>query len=215
MAVSEFKYGRQKELKYISHLDIVRLWERALKRTNIPVAYSQGFNPRPRLSFGLPLAVGMTSEAEMLDIFLEQLISPRYLTINLSGQLPIGIDIYEVQEVGLKVPSLQSQACRVEYSITVETNRSQEEVRLAVRDFLKCKHIRWQHIRDNKTRQYDIRELVEDLTILNHRDNDYDLHTTLKISARPEQVVAALGFNEYPKSIHRTKILIDSAIDNN
>ena len=64
------KFGRGRKLKYISHLDLMRLWERGLRRAGVPVAYSEGFNPRPRLSFASPLAVGTTSESELLDILL-------------------------------------------------------------------------------------------------------------------------------------------------
>jgi radical SAM-linked protein len=54
-------FARGKELKYISHLDLMRLWQRALRRADIPLAYSQGFSPHPRLSIAAPLAIGVTS----------------------------------------------------------------------------------------------------------------------------------------------------------
>ena len=208
------KFSRGRELKYISHLDLMRLWERALRRAVIPMAYSEGFNPRPRLSFGSPLAVGTTSDSELLDISLEQRISPHHLMANVTKQLPNGIAIYEVQEVGLKVPSLQSQTNHAEYTVTVETDRSPEEVKLAVQDFLKREHMQWQHVRDKKTREYNIRALVEDIVILEHHDDDCTLNMRLKISGRSEQVVLALGFKSHPKSIHRTNIIFDSAIGN-
>ena len=205
------KYSRGSELKYISHLDLMRLWERALKRAGIPVAYSEGFNPRPRLSFGSPLAVGITSESELLDIFLEQRISPHHLMTNASSQLPDGIAICEVQEVGLKVPSMQSQATMAEYNITVKTDRSLKEVTLAVENFLKREHMQWQHIRDKKTKEYDIRALVEDIQVLDCQNGECALAIKLKISGRPEQIAAALGFTGHPDSIHRTNIILDTA----
>ena len=208
------KFSRGQELKYISHLDLMRLWERALRRAVIPMAYSEGFNPRPRLSFGSPLAVGTTSDSELLDISLEQRISPHHLMANVTKQLPNGIAIYEVQEVGLKVPSLQSQTGYAEYTVTVETDRSPEEVKLAVQDFLKREHMQWQHVRDKKIREYDIRALVEDIQFLNCQSNECTLRLKLKISARPEQIALALGFTNYPKSIHRTNIIVDTAIGN-
>jgi len=189
----------------------MRLWERSLRRASIPIAYSEGFNPRPRLSFSSPLAVGTTSEAELMDIYLEQRISPHHLTTNLSGQLPNGIAISEVQEVGLKVPSLQSQTSHAEYAVTVETDKSQQEVKLAIQDFLNREHMQWQHIRDTKIREYDIRGLVGDIKIVDHQDNKCSFSIRLKISGRPEQVVLALGFTNHPKSIHRTDIIVDTA----
>ena len=178
------------------------------------MAYSEGFNPRPRLSFGSPLAVGITSESELLDIYLEQRISPNHLMDNISRQLPNGIAIFEVQEVGLKVPSLQSQTSHAEYAVAIETNRPTAEVKLAVQDFLMCQHMQWQHIRDRKTREYDIRALVEDIKILEHHDDACTIGMRLRISGRPEQVALALGFKSHPKSIHRTNIIVDPAIGN-
>jgi len=204
------KYSRSIELKYISHLDLMRLWERTFKRAGIPVAYSEGFNPRPRLSFGSPLAVGITSESELLDIFLEQRISPHHLMTNVSNQLPDGIAICELQEVGLKVPSMQSQATLAEYEVTVKTDKSLKEVTLVAEDFLNCEHIQWQHIRDKKTKEYDIRALVENIHVLDCQNGECTLEMRLKISARAEQIAAALGFSGHPDSIHRTNIILDT-----
>jgi len=186
----------------------MRLWERALRRASIPVAYSEGFNPRPRLSFGSPLAVGITSDGELLDIFLEQRISLYHLKTCMHKQLPSGVSISEVQEIALKVPSLQSQAIRAEYTVVVNMDKPKEQIQSAIQDFLKRNHINWQHKRDNKIRAYDIREIVEDVQIAGQKDNDYTLSMRLKISGRPEQVTAALGFNKHPQSIHRTKIIL-------
>ena len=203
------KFGRDCKLKYISHLDLMRLWERALRRAGIPVAYSQGFNPRPRMSFASPLAVGITSESELLDILLEQRISTEHFISSMSKQLPSGIDIREISEVGLKVPSLQSQATLAEYTVMVSTDRSTDEAKSALRDFLKLEHMQWKHIRDNKTRQYDIRALVKDVTLSECGDGRCRLQMTLKIGARPEQVALALGFKNHPNLIHCTSIILD------
>ncbi|KPK23033.1 MAG: hypothetical protein AMJ70_04475, partial [Dehalococcoidia bacterium SG8_51_3] len=64
------KYCRGEELKYISHLDIMRLWQRALNRAGISLAYSEGFHPHPKISLAAPLAIGVTSEAELMDVTL-------------------------------------------------------------------------------------------------------------------------------------------------
>ena len=71
------KYTKGEKVKYISHLDFMRLVQRALRRAEIPVAYSKGFNPHPRLSFASALAVGTTSDGEYLDIILEKEMDPK------------------------------------------------------------------------------------------------------------------------------------------
>ena len=64
------RFSRGEELKFISHLDIIRLWERALRRARIGLAYSEGFSPHPRISLAAPLSLGITSDAELMDVVL-------------------------------------------------------------------------------------------------------------------------------------------------
>ena len=58
------RFSRGEEIKYISHLDIMRMWERVLRRAELPLAYSEGFSHHPRISLAVPLAIGVTSDAE-------------------------------------------------------------------------------------------------------------------------------------------------------
>ena len=187
----------------------MRLWERALRRAGIPIAYSEGFNPRPRMALGSPLAVGVTSDGELLDLFLEQRISPYHLTTSISKELPDGISILEVAEMGLKVPSLQSRANQADYIVTITSDKTPEQIQSAVDSFLDAKHIEWQHKRDKKIREYDIRALVQYLQVIGGKNNEFQIGMRLKISGRPEQVCAALGFSDHPSLIHRTGIILD------
>ncbi len=74
------RFTRGEEIKFISHLDIMRLWHRAFNRAGIQLAYSEGFNPHPRMSLAAPLALGVTSEAELMDIVLTRWSSPQAFT---------------------------------------------------------------------------------------------------------------------------------------
>lgn len=69
-----FRFSRGEELKFIGHLDILRLFERAFKRAGIQVAHSEGFNPRPRIVFAQPMPLGLTSEGEFADVELAEQI---------------------------------------------------------------------------------------------------------------------------------------------
>ena len=82
------KYRRGEEVKYIAHLDIMRLWQRALNRAGIALAYSEGFHPHPKISLAAPLAVGVTSEAELVDIALAKQVSPHFFIAAVNQQLP-------------------------------------------------------------------------------------------------------------------------------
>ena len=74
------RFSRGEDVKYISHLDLIRLWQRALNRAGIPLTYSRGFNPHPQISMALALAMGVTSEAELMDIYVDKFISPHNFT---------------------------------------------------------------------------------------------------------------------------------------
>ena len=87
------KFGRGEELKFLSHLDLMRLWERALRRAELPLAYSEGFTPHPRVALAAPLSVGVTSEAELMDVFLSRWVAPQSFVTQAKKQLPQGLKI--------------------------------------------------------------------------------------------------------------------------
>ena len=208
------RFSRGEEIKFISHLDIMRLWERAFHRAQIPLAYSEGFSPHPRLSLAAPLAVGVTSEAELMDVFVTKLVSPHWLTDAVIRQLPPGIEILGVYQMGLSVPSLQSQVRYAEYRLEVETSEGEENVASAVSSLLSVEHLQWHHQRDTGQRNYDLRALIDDLWLIDCRQSYCILGMRLNCnsggSGRPEQVALALGFAHYPKSIHRTKLILEA-----
>ncbi len=91
-------YERGENTKYVSHLDFVRVFGRAMRRAQIPIAYSEGFNPHPLLTFALPLPVGHTSECELLEITLAEDIPKEEIVSKLNGVLPAGITVKEAFE---------------------------------------------------------------------------------------------------------------------
>lgn len=208
-------FARGDAMKYISHLDVMRFWERALRRAQIPVAYSEGFSPHAQIALAAPLAVGMTSEAELMDVFLEEPMQPREFIRQLSDQIPEGIAISAAQEVGLALPSMQADMQFAEYSVDVPTadTRSVTSVQAAVDAFLAADTIAWEHKRENETRSYDIRAQVETIAIAASNEASITLAMRLKNdntgSGRPEQIVAALGLPS-PTRVHRTKLILAS-----
>ena len=206
------RFSRGQEVKFISHLDIMRLWHRALIRAGISLAYSEGFNPHPRMSLAAPLAVGVTSEAELMDITLTRFVSPHFFTSAVGQQLPPGIEILQAYPVAPTLPSLQSQVRYVEYKVEVETEKEQKDVESALASLLSVEHLPWQHQRDTGPRKYDLRALIDDLWLIDWRSGyctiGMRLHCDSNGSGRPEQVAAALGFTHYPQSLHRTKLVL-------
>jgi radical SAM-linked protein len=95
--MKQFRYGlkfsKLAPLHFIGHLDLMRLWERAWRRANLPVVYSEGFNPHPKMSLAQPLAVGLESEAEYLEFYLKVSLAPEAIKKSLSAVLPAGINL--------------------------------------------------------------------------------------------------------------------------
>ena len=207
------RFCRGQEVKFISHLDILRLWQRALHRAEIPLAYSEGFNPHPRISLAAPLPIGVTSQAELMGILCTKWVSPHFFTAAVSQQLPPGIEILQVYQVALTMPSLQSQVRYAEYRVEVETEKGQEDIESALTKLLSMKHLPWQRQRDTDTRNYDLRALINDLWLIDWYSRYCTIGMRLRCdnsgSGRPEQVTTALGFTHHPQLILRTKLILE------
>ena len=205
------RFSRREEIKFISHLDIMRLWQRALHRAGIPLAYTEGFSPHPRISLAAPLAVGVTSQAELMDTFCTKWVSPHFFTDAVSQQLPPGIEILQVYSVAPTMPSLQSQVGYAEYEVELETEKDKPSIESALASLLSAKKLPWHHERDTGTRSYDLRALIDDLWLIDWRSGYCTVGMRLRCdsggSGRPEQVAAALGFS-HPTSIRRTKLIL-------
>lgn len=207
------RFCRGQEVKFISHLDILRLWQRAIHRAEIPLAYSEGFNPHPRISLAAPLPIGVTSQAELMGTLCTQPVSPHFFTAAVSQQLPPGIEILQVYQVALTMPSLQSQVRSAEYRIELETEKGQKDIESALTKLLSMKQLPWQHQRDTVIRNYDLRALIDDLWLIDWQSGYCTLGMRLRCdnsgSGRPEQVATALGFIHHPQLIHRTKLILE------
>ena len=209
------RFKRGQEVKFISHLDLIRLWQRAVHRARIPVAYSEGFSPHPRISLAAPLAIGVTSEAELMDVYLNKWVSPHFFTNALGQQLPSGIEIIQVYPITTNQPSLQSKVRFAEYRVTVETEQDKPDVEAAIDNLLSTEYLPWQHYRDTGPRNYDLRALIDDLWLADYYHPYYTIGMRLRCdsngSGRPEQVTLALGFPQYPQSIHRTRLILSTS----
>jgi radical SAM-linked protein len=206
------KFSRGTEIKFISHLDIVRLWQRAFNRAGIEIAYSTGFTPHPRISLAAPLPLGVTSEAELMDIFCIKGVAPHFFVSAVNQQLPAGMTVDKVYPMSFDLPSLQSLVSLAEYKVELNTENGPQDVKKALETLLALEHLPWQHQRDTGPHHYDIRALINDLWMIEWTPPVGILGMRLQCdsngSGRPEQVAAALGFTERPKSVHRIQLIL-------
>lgn len=131
-------FSKDGPARFLSHLDLVRTFERAVRRAGLPVAFSQGFNPHPRFSFAAPLPVGVAGEQEYLDIELEQNISPKEIFFRLSGVFPAGLQIKEVRPLEDNAPPLLAALEKAGYEVEAELSEAVTNAALQknIRSFL-------------------------------------------------------------------------------
>ncbi len=206
-------FSRDEATKYISHLDMMRYWERAFRRAGFRITMSQGFHPHPRFSLASPLPVGVTSEGEVLDVYLDDFVEPRDFLKRLSPQMVPSIQVLTVEEASLQSPSLQSALRFSDYTVTVEAQASFDEAQQRVAQLLAQTALPWEHVRDGDRKAYDLRPLINQLSVAEARQGTVVLAMRLKTdssaSGRPEQVARALGFEEPPLAVHRVRLLFE------
>ena len=205
-------FGRGAQLRFITHLDLMRFWERALRRAEVDVAYSEGFSPHPQISLAAPLPVGVTSRGELMDVFLAARSTPELFIRALCPQLPPGLAIHSVEEVEMGLPSIQSQMRSAEYEVLLPGATDTEAVLAGIATLLARTEIPWQHKREKEVRSYDLRPLIQSLALC---AGDAGARLQMRLRAdnvatgRPDQVLAAMGLAaDLP--IERTGLILAS-----
>ncbi len=212
-AVQRFRitYGISGALIYASVLDMGRLWERLLRRAEVPLVYSQGFNPHPRLQFAAPLPVGYSSEYELLDIWLAEPMDAAEVQQLVTAQSPDGLAIAQVAEVRLDAPSPQSQMQRARYRVTLRASVGEVELRAALQRLLSSATLLRERIKKGRMAGYDLRPLIDELAIVGGEGDCFTIDMLLCAGApgsgRPEEVVSALGVEVRDLAIRRTALL--------
>ena len=137
------KYKKEDDMIFISHLDLQRLLQRAFRRAEINLSYSQGFNPHPKMSYGNALALGVESQGEYVDIEIEDDISVEEFLKRINEELPKGVEFIKGEEITPQTPSLSSQIEYGEYlfNIDLEKPLSKELVKSRVLEFVKSESI--------------------------------------------------------------------------
>jgi radical SAM-linked protein len=210
-------FAKKKEIKYIAHLDLALAWERALRRAQIKLAYSQGFNPRPKMQFASSLPLGSTGSAEIIDIVVDEPVEPETALINIRAKLPAGLVLHSVEPVPYKAPSLQDLVRQADYEVLVETSLTATDLQKRIDDLLRAKSILETRRRRGKEEKFDLRPLLYNLQLDSVVHGDALLH--MRVAAgqhgnlRPESVLKALGLEEQWAEIDRTRLIFKDELD--
>ena len=192
-------------MRYTGHLDLHKLWERAARRAELPLAYSQGFHPQPKMNLASALPLGFSSRCEVLDMRLERDIALEGLPERLNNTLPSGLQVLNVEQVEERAPALQTQVVSAEYEVRMIDSGFGEDTKRRIQSVMESESI----ARTRRGKQYDLRPLIEDLDILEDR-------IVMKLAARegatgrPEEVLDVLGIAFEETRIERTRLIFYS-----
>lgn len=195
------KFNKKNYLKYISHLDAMRLFERAFQRAEIPMEFSQGFNQRPKFSIASPISLGIESQGEYMDVELREDMDPEDFKNRLNKVLPKDMQILEVRKPKEKktIASLITWA-RYNFLISQEDAMGIEEIREKLNNWLKQDQIIIERLR-KKGRQKvlkteNIKDSIGEFIILNIQENSLEVQALIKTGSvenlRPFDFVEAL-----------------------
>jgi len=199
-------FSKQGALRYTGHLDLHKLWERAARRAELPLAYSQGFHPQPKMNIAAALPLGFSSRCEVLDMRLEHDIPLDGLEEKLQETLPIGIRVSAIESVDERVPALQTQVISAEYEVTLTEAVAGSDLKRKVDSVMESESI----LRERRGKTYDLRLLIEELTV--SPDDKILMRLTAKEGAtgRPEEVLDVLGILFEETHIERTRLTFQS-----
>ena len=166
------RFSKEGEMRLVSHLDLVRLFDRAIRRAKLPIAFTGGYHPGPRISIANALSLGMSSSGEIVDFDFTKTLDLEEFRDRLSEQLPKGITINSVEAVSLK-NSATSLLEKAEYFVTVEaqTSVSEMEWKEALQTILDCEEILWEKTTKlGKKKTLNLRDRLFELSLVEQLD---------------------------------------------
>jgi radical SAM-linked protein len=208
------RFSKLGKIRWTSHRDVARMWERAFRRVQLPLAYSEGFSPRPKVSFGLALPTGHESVAEFLDVELSTAdgVDLATLAARLSAALPVGVDASAVSVLQPGTPSLQEDvvscswrwmAAGVEGSAPIDA----ESLGQRVAEALAAPSLTITRNRKGREVSEDIRPGIAGLHVCGEDAEGAWLEADLAAqprAVRPSDVLTALGLDLEERHVRRT-----------
>ena len=182
------RYTKLGKIRFIGHRDVARVWERTLRKANIPVLYSKGFSPHPRISFGLALPTGFESEAEYLDIYLgEEFFTkgfdPKLIQQDIDSALPTGMDALAVGIVSTSEDSLQEAVDACIWEVRVSGVRV-EEFKKIRNDLFSTESLNIERERKGKILVEDVRSQIHSMDIAEEHTDGVTILTELGTKPR-------------------------------
>ncbi len=212
MAQYVCRYRKGEQLRWISHLDVKRTLERAMRRAGLPLALTQGHNPHPKLSFGPPLPLGATSDAELFALHVTEAMDADEVKQRLNEQLPPGLEVTEVWALpAYRKKETFGNIDLAGYEVTLGDSVGREDLQGRVDQLLASPELIVHRGGERPERTVDLRPLIHRLEVREGDDGPVlrmRLRTGSHGGARPQEVIALLGLDEreHVRRYHRTEL---------
>ena len=208
------KYSRGEEVKYISHLDFVRFIHRLIRRCDLPMAFSQGFNPHPIMTVALPLSVGVTADGELMKISFERDFEPEFIKDTLNSAFPKGFKITKIQ----KTEGKEIDFAKINAASYIVKCEMAEDTDIDIQKFLENPEIKVMKKSKSGVKEADIKPHIHSLEIVQRQGNILTFAMTVDAgniyNLKPDTVIEAMqkytdGFEPVYFSVRRTALLSD------
>lgn len=199
-------FTKQGALRYTGHLDLHKVWERAARRAELPLAYSQGFHPQPKMNMAAALPLGFSSRCEVMDMRLKHDIPLNDLPTRLNSNLPSGLQVVDVETVDEHAPALQTQVASAEYEVLLTKPVDEAELQRKIESITESQSIP----RERRGKMYDLRALIEELKLISQDKIFMRLAARESATGRPEEVLDVLGIAFEETRIERTRLVFQS-----
>ncbi len=205
-------FAKTEVMRFTSHLDTQRTWERTIRRAGLPLAYSQGYNPRPKINLASALPLGITSSCELAEIWLERELPEIQVESDLKSVETPGLQILIVESIDLKAPKLPKIVQSANYTLTLiePVDHLNERIQKVVDSNTL--------VRERRGKEYDLRLLIEQIeeiprSISGEQRIQLKLAVRTGATGRPDEVLSELGIPFENVRIHRTELVLKSFED--
>jgi radical SAM-linked protein len=201
-------FSKSSSLRYTGHLDLHVVWERTVRRAGLPLSYTQGFHPGPKIQIASALPLGFIGRCEIVDIWLDSDALDPHTASMLQSSAPPGLGILSVEAVDERGPALQTQVASAEYEINLLDPLEASDLSERIAKLLQADTL----LRQRRGKPYDLRPLVEDLQLKSLAGaNGLFMRLSARNGAtgRPEEVLDCLEIPFENTRIERTRLIIN------
>jgi radical SAM-linked protein len=208
----QITFSKNEAMRFTGHLDLFSTLERTFRRANLPLVYSQGFTPRPKMALASALPLGYTSECERAEFWLKEELPIKDIAAAIIKAAPPGITLHKTETPDLQAPKLQNALSSAGFRVTLlnpHPNLAQD-----AQAIMDAPSLPRERIRKGKKKTYDLRQLILDIEVLepdeeNRQQVSLHLRAEPGATGRPDEVLNELGIDPLQCLIHRTALFFE------